>query len=116
MIDEDKIKDAAYDMNDGGLTNDKLMRGGFVRGAQWAQAEFVNSLWHDASEEPKKGEQCLVDMEFLYEDAPEDRTFTTSTYGERGWTEDYMPNSAKYFKLHRWCYISDILPKKGGEE
>lgn len=86
MIDKEKIQEAAYDMNDGELTNDKLMRGGFVCGAQWAQAEFVNSLWHDASEEPKKGEQCFVDMEFLCEDDPEDncRTFTTSTYGEWG--------------------------------
>lgn len=80
---------------------------GFKNGAAW----FKENLWHNPDEEPHKNEQCLVDMEFMYEDAPEDnyRTFITSTYGKWGWTEDSMPSEATNYKLHRWCYIKDLL-------
>ena len=40
---------------------------GFKEGAKWAQKEFVNSLWHDASEEPEKFKPCLVYGVFTYE-------------------------------------------------
>lgn len=90
MVDEKKIQEAAE------VYTDK----------HWLSDDCCN-----ACEEPQKDEQCLVDMEFLYEDAPEDnyRTFITSTYGAWGWTEDCMPSEATNFKLHRWCYIKDLL-------
>lgn len=83
-----------------------------------ASSEYVNinSIWHDAGETPERGEQCLVDMTFIFEGEPEEnfRDFITSTFGVDGWTEDSMPRSATEFELHRWCYIKDLIPK-GGE-
>ena len=116
MIDEKKIIEAVnayigypHEVDEG--TSVSLQRKAFRAGAEW----FKQSLWHEPDEEPQKGEQCLVDTEFLYEDAPEDNyhTFITSTYGKWGWTEESMPHEATHFKLHRWCYIKDLL--KGGE-
>lgn len=114
MIDEKKIQEAAEVYTDKHWLSDDCCTAcadGFTGGVQWVLQELVKGLWHDASEEPQRGEQCLVDMEFLYEDAPEDnyRTFITSTYGTWGWTEDSMPSEATNFKLHRWCYIKDLL-------
>lgn len=107
MIDKEKIQKAAYDMNDGELTNDKLMRGGFVYGAQWAQKEFVNSLWHDASEEP------LVDKPILIEYiVGNKKKYTFSSNRPSSW-EDYVSK----FNWSKYCYIEDILlEQKGGEE
>ena len=117
MIDEKKIqdvssKDAEFLYSEWNNPCKDAYTRGFNAAVHW----FRSSLWHYPDEEPQKDEQCLVDMEFLYEDAPEDnyRTFITSTYGKWGWTEDYMPHEATHFKLHRWCYIKDLL--KGGEK
>lgn len=110
MIDENKIQEAAETYTGENWLSDDCCTASddaFISGINW----FKENLWHSPNEEPQKGEQCLVDMEFLYEDAPEDnyRTFITSTYGAWGWTEDYMPSEATNFKLHRWCYIKDLL-------
>ena len=35
MIDDKKIEEAAFDYNDGELTNDKLIRAAFIYGAKW---------------------------------------------------------------------------------
>lgn len=108
MIDKEKIQEAAYDMNDGELTNDKLMRGGFVCGAQWAQAEFVNSLWHDASEEPKK-EGVYILMRHTDGSC---ECFRYTGFCDVTWEEERK--RLKWWD--KWCYLSDILPKEGGEE
>lgn len=78
----------------------------FKEGAKWAINEFLKDLWHDASEKPLlRNGKCLVvynggtidifKISFVYE--------MLSNYGkdDMGW---------KY-----WCYVSDLLPKKGGE-
>lgn len=49
MIDDKKIEEAAFDYNDGELTNDKLIRAAFIYGAKWMQEEFLKDLWHPAS-------------------------------------------------------------------
>lgn len=73
---------------------------GFYHGAIWR----VNSVWHDAREQPK------CDTFFIYENVirafhvdvvfpPEDEVFV--------W-EDYV----KDWGLIRWAYIEDLLPIK----
>ena len=58
MIEEKKIKEAAilcadeYIFTNLGLDREETNREIFERGAQWAQQEFIKSLWHDASEKP----------------------------------------------------------------
>lgn len=73
---------------------------GFMEGADWR----INSVWHDAKEEPK------YDEYFLYENIvhayhvdgiypSEDEPFV--------W-DDYV----KDWRLIRWAYIKDLIPNK----
>lgn len=70
----------------------------FEAGAKWR----INSVWHDAKEEPKYGEY------FLYENVihayhvdgiypSEDEPFVWDYY-------------VKYWGLIRWAYIKDLIP------
>ena len=86
----------------------------FKAGAEWAQKEFVKSLWHKASEVPEKCKPCLVYGVFTYEDKEPIADYFTTTYTSYGWAEDYFPRDYDGV-IERWCYIDDILPKKGGE-
>lgn len=76
-------------------------------GAKWMQEELLKNLWHSASEKPLlRNGTCLVvynsgridifKISFVYE--------VLSNYGKdcMGWK--------------CWCYISDLIPKKGGEQ
>lgn len=75
-------------------------------GAKWAINEFINDLWHPASEKPLlRNGKCLVvynsgkvdifSISFVYE--------MLSNYGKDG------------MGWKCWCYISDLFPKEGGE-
>ena len=75
----------------------------FQDGAQWAQEEFVKSLWHDASEEPKPDTHCIG----CYNDLPGYMVFFCDPLDCVGW-DTYV----KYSSLSKWCYLSDILPKE----
>lgn len=71
---------------------------------EWAQQEFIKSLWHDASKEPEKYANVLVEMQ----------NGSSSLYildRNRG---DWEVN-VKTCMYIKWCYLDDILPK-GGEE
>lgn len=106
MIDKKKIEEESYEITDGTLVEDKLRRAAFVYGAEWAQEEFVKSLWHDASEEP------LVDKPILIEYiADKKKKYTFSSNRPSSW-EDYVSK----FNWSKYCYIEDILPKQKGSE
>ncbi len=78
---------------------------GFEDAVEWAQKEFVSSLWHDASEEPKEL-ICVIT------EAPwEDRLIHMLDWNCGDWEKD-----AKRQGYIRWCYLDDILPKEGGEK
>ncbi len=81
---------------------------GFEAGANLAIQEFKKSLWHDASEEPEKNkliiEEYLDEFGYNYE-------IDCTTYSCRTWVE-----MVKVYGIRKWCYIDDILPKKGGEK
>ena len=123
MIDKKKIEDACWDIfhhNFLGAGEDwiehldgereELYKGDQVGeaiqlGIEWAQREFINSLWHDASEEPDRKSYCIGRYKCFSD-------FVTFRYpiGSSSW-EDYV----RYSTLHKWCYLSDLLPKEGGE-
>lgn len=79
---------------------------GFTEGAKWADEHpNLKSLWHDVSEEPKGDYFILCDG-----------------LGNLQWAENfqhidmYYANWKDYadaFKVNRWAYISDLLPKGG---
>lgn len=70
-------------------------RDGFIAGAQWR----INSVWHDASEEPNGMFVILID--FGTEISPEE-------FG-LGFTAEDL-NGAR-----RWAYVSDLLPERKEE-
>ena len=113
MIDDKKIEEAAryYCNNRYPASQDApFIAEGFKAGAKWAINEFLKDLWHDASEEPKKVKNLLLE--------------TTYEYGKPIYhLIKYMPNGnnvcawREWYKgahLSRWLYIDDLLPKEGG--
>ena len=105
MIDEKKIKEAATKYA-GKRPKDLLSterQSSFKDGAEWAQEEFVKSLWHDASEEPAKDTLCIGRYEaFDYSG------FFKVTELSKPW-DGYV----RHTSLMKWCYFGDILPKEG---
>lgn len=86
---------------------------GFKEGAQWAQGEFVNSLWHDASEKPKQHKMIIAltgGMESLTDFDAEVYNFPFAL-SKGDWVD-----LADQDGIMSWCYLDDILPKEGGEK
>lgn len=112
MIDEKKIEEAANNLCDYGSIYDSENRiEGFKVGANWAISEFLKDLWHDASEEPKKGKNIVYyDGEGVYLHTWIPRTYDSINFVKETWKEFSAMNG-----LRSWCYISDILLKEGGE-
>ena len=133
MIDEEKIYEEANGVYEEKFLNDTYgiiyydngdedeahtpcqVTEAFIMGAQWAQKEFIKSLWHDASEEPEKFKPCLVYGVFAYAGEEPIEDYCTSVYTSYGWAEDYFPRDYEP-DIVRWCYIDDILPKEGGKK
>lgn len=83
---------------------------GCIDGLEAADKEpNTSALWHDASEEPKKGELILVEVVNTIPESKDIRYFVE-------YAAEWVLNCIKTegFKC-RWAYISDLLPK-GGEE
>lgn len=109
MIDEKKINRATEDyLEEEGYK--PYIEQAFIDGINWAQKEFVKSLWHDASEEP----DAKLDAWLIMQTGKD--LFETVKYG--GYNEDggqTWQQQAKKGNILRWCYLSDLLPKEGGE-
>ena len=64
----------------------------------------LSQVWHDASEEPKKGEWILGEYQGgIYQ------TYLC------GYVDCEWGSYVKVFSLIRWAYVNDLLPK-GGEQ
>ena len=80
----------------------------FEAGAKWAD-QHPNNVWHDASEEPKKGEDIIaldidgISVSGIYKD-----------YNGNG-IYRYHCFLCEWDAVVKWAYISDLLPK-GGEK
>lgn len=109
MIDEKKLEEVAFLLSDRSYEfgdEAEACKLGFIAGAQWAQKEFVNSLWHNASEEP------LVDKPILIEYiVGNKKKYTFSSNRPSSW-EDYVSK----FNWSKYCYIEDILLEQKGDE
>lgn len=106
MIDKNKIKSAAQgycDATYGTLDTNPFIAEAFRKGANWAINEFLENLWHPASEKPLlRNGKCLVvynsgkidifKISFVYE--------MLSNYGKDG------------MGWKCWCYISDLFRKE----
>ena len=79
--------------------------------AEFVQNEFINSLWHDASEAPKDY------TDIIYVDGDNDvwneDTYYADNYDDlfcKGWQSFVSSRD-----VVKWCYADDIMPKKGGK-
>ena len=82
----------------------------FEAGAKWADANPKSGLidlsqaWHEAKEEPKKGEWILGEYQGgIY------KTYLC------GYVDCEWSSYVEVFSLIRWAYIKDLMPK-GGEQ
>lgn len=82
-------------------------------GAKWMREEFLKDLLHDAEEEPKHDKQItyvwgngIAKTIILNEEA--DKFNRTPS--------QIWHNICKNYKVARWLYVDDLLPKKGGKQ
>lgn len=111
MIDDKKIEDAAryYCNNRYPASQDApFIAEGFRHGAKWAINEFLKDLWHNNSEKPVMSEHGMILVEL------NDITACKYSLWRSTTTYESLCNNAGY--VHRWLYIDDLLPKKGGAE
>lgn len=111
MIDDKKIEEAAryYCNNRYPASQDApFIAEGFRHGANWAINEFLKNLWHPNTEEPDKSKSDIITLGF---DNDAYLQFKESVL----WNEESWRHSISRCQIIKWAYLSDILPKEGGE-
>lgn len=111
MIDDKKIEDAAryYCNNRYPASQDTpFITEGFRHGANWAINEFLKDLWHPNTDEPDKSKSDIITLGF---DNDAYLQFKESIL----WNEESWRHSISRCQIIKWAYLSDILPKEGGE-
>lgn len=85
--------------------NDIKCYDAFLHGVEWAEEQIAN-VWHDASEEPKKGEDIIaldidgISVSGIYKD-----------YNGNG-IYRYHCFLCEWDAVVKWAYISDLLLKE----
>ena len=111
MIDNKKIEEAAryYCNNRYPASQDApFIAEGFRHGAKWAINEVLKDLWHPNTEEPDKNKNDIITLGF---DNDAYLQFKESIL----WNEESWRHSISRCQIIKWAYLSDILPKEGGE-
>ena len=114
MIDDKKIEAAAnnyieteYARYNSGEVEEEMIclmgKDSFKEGAKWAVNELLKDLWHHVSEEPDKNHFVLFKTA--------GNSFETEYIGKNDWA-----TIVRCFKVVKWFYVDDLLPKKGGEQ
>lgn len=104
MIDDKKIDDAAYRFATSQQHGELLaLIDGYKEGYKDAINEFIKDLWHPASEEPEKNHFVLFKTA--------GNSFETEYIGKNDWA-----TIVRCFKVVKWFYVDDLLPKEGGEQ
>lgn len=81
---------------------------GFNAGAKWAIKDFLKNLWHPNTEEPDKSKGDIITLGF---DNDAYLQFKESVL----WNKESWRHSISRCQIIKWAYLSDILPKEGGE-
>lgn len=110
MIDDKKIEEAAQAICfDDKMSYDSYCKiEGFRKGANWAINEFLKNLWHQNTEEPDKSKSDIITLGFENDAYLQ---FKESVL----WNEESWRHSISRCQIIKWAYLSDILPKEGGE-
>lgn len=112
MIDDKKIEAAARrysEVTDCDKQEALLIEEGFKEGAKWAINKFLKDLWHSNTEEPDKAKSDVITLGF---DSDAYLQFKESVL----WNEESWRHSISRCQIIKWAYLSDILPKEGGEQ
>ena len=111
MIDDKKIEDAAryYCNNRYPASQDApFIAEGFRHGAKWAINEFLKDLWHPNTDEPDKSKSDIITLGFDNDAYLQFKEYIL-------WNEESWRHSISRCQIIKWAYLSDILPKEGGE-
>lgn len=110
MIDNKKIEEAAQAICfDDKMSYDSYCKiEGFRKGAEWAINEFLKNLWHPNTEKADKSKSDIITLGF---DNDAFLQFKESIL----WNEESWRHSISRCQIIKWAYLSDILPKEGGE-
>ena len=106
MIDDKKIEEAAKQHSEESYISGYFQacyKDAFMVGAKWAINEFQMDLWHPASEEPEKNHFVLFKTA--------GNSFETEYIGKNDWA-----TIVRCFKVVKWFYVDDLIPKEGGEQ
>ena len=106
MIDDKKIEKCIEDYVRYSSIEDEYPgteRNAFKAGAKWAVNKLLKDLWHHASEEPDKNHFVLFKTA--------GNSFETEYIGKNNWA-----TIVRCFKVVKWFYVDDLLPKEGGEQ
>lgn len=120
MIDDKKIEAAAnkhieteYARYNSGEVEEEMIclmgKDSFKEGAKWAINEFLKDLWHPNTEEPDKSKSDIITLGF---DNDAYLQFKESIL----WNKESWRHSISRCQIIKWAYLSDILPKEGGEQ
>ncbi len=109
MIDDKKIEEAAFEEYPLNSDGNIIGRNGFKEGAKWSINEFLKDLWHPNTEEPDKSKSDIITLGF---DNDAYLQFKESIL----WNEESWRHSISRCQIIKWAYLSDILPKEGGEQ
>lgn len=101
-------------------------KNGFMAGAQWR----INSVWHDADEEPERSACILIDLEelesvsflvFMKCDDSDQNYHANSVLSQRYPVALMVQQGVAtwgeirgLYRFKRWAYVSDLLPEKKG--
>lgn len=110
MIDDKKIETAARrysEVTDCDKEESLLIEEVFKEGAKWAINEFLNDLWYQNTEEPDKSKSDIITLGF---DNDAFLQFKESII----WNTESWRHSISRCQIIKWAYLSDILPKEGG--
>ena len=89
---------------------------GFKAGAHWAIQEFLEDLWHDASEEPVLQSDNESHVDCLLETAWGLGVRCWNPY-EKCWDDEDADNyDCDMDSVMRWLYLDNLLPKQKGCE
>ena len=79
----------------------------FKDGARWAINEFLKDLWNPNTKEPDKSKSDIIT---LGSDNDAYLQFKESIL----WNKESWRHSISRCQIIKWAYLSDILPKEGG--
>lgn len=86
-----------------------LIENSFITGAKWAIDEFLKDLWNPNTKEPDKSKSDIITLGFENDAYLQ---FKESIL----WNKESWRHSISRCQIIKWAYLSDILPKEGGEQ